>query len=324
MEKQLVSIISPCFNGERFLTPFLNSVIAQTYRPIELVFIDDGSTDRTKDQFDSFSDRFCNALIDAKYYRQKHAGAAAAINVGLRHVSGEFIMWVDSDDILTEGNVEEKVRFLETHSECGFVLAEGVLVNYPDLDTPSGTLKREKPTGKDDFFSDLIYERNIVFGPGLILARAEALRNALPKEGIYESRQGQNWQLMLPLAYTSRCGYLERTLLKCVSHTDSHSRTQRTYRQLIERQEEFFDLLSATIDRIVQMPQSEKRLWRRRVHIKVDTSILQLASDHNDPLRYFIAMLRIKARGGRVPRGGRRLFGILRANVKKCFRKGRK
>lgn len=324
MENKLVSIISPCFNGERYLTSFLNSVITQTYRPLELIFVDDGSTDRTKDLLISFSDQFRRAHIDVYYYYQAHRGAAAAINVGLKHISGEYVMWVDSDDILLEKNVEEKVRFLEAQPEYGFVLAEGELVNYPDLDTSAGKLKREKPAGEDTFFSDLIHEKNVVFGPGLILVRADVLKNALPKEGIYESRQGQNWQLMLPLAYTSRCGYLERTLLKCVSHSDSHSRTQRTYRQLIERQREFYDLLSATIDRIAQMPQSEKRHWRRQVHIKVDTSILELASDNGDPLQYMKALLRIWARGGRIPRGGRRLLGLLRGKIKRCMRKGRK
>lgn len=320
MDKALVSIIAPCYNGAAYLLPFLESVLAQTYRPIELIFVDDGSSDKTKPLFLSWLDRLRDSGIRAYYYYQAHCGAAAAINTGLSHFSGQYVTWIDSDDIMTKDNIAEKVRYLQAHPEVGFVLAEAVIVNYPDLDTPVSPLRRIPPSGDDTLFSDLIYEKNIVFGPGMIMVRAEALREALPPEGIFESPQGQNWQLMLPLAYCFRCGYLEKMLLKCVSHPDSHSRTERSYRERLDRQKGFSELLQKTIAHIKQMPNQEKTYWRRRIRIKIADAVLSLAEERGDLFRYVCSTLKVMLNGGKVVSFGTRL---VRTAKLFCHRMGR-
>lgn len=272
--KKLVSIISPCYNGAKYLSPFLESVLSQTYRPLELIFVDDASTDNTVELVESYRKKFCQADIVLKLLRQTvNQGQAAAINRGLKGVSGEYLMWIDSDDIMLPTNTEEKVQFLEQHPECGFVLAQGEIVEAGQLDHVKGIMKREKPAEKDDLFSDLIYENNVVFVPGTIMTRMSALREAIPTGQIFESREGQNWQLMLPLAYNFKAGYIEKPLFKCVEHFDSHSRTKRTCEQLINRQKNFQILLTETVDAIRQMPEDEKCSWKERIQIKCTRSM---------------------------------------------------
>jgi glycosyltransferase involved in cell wall biosynthesis len=87
----LISCIVPVFNGERFLAVALNSIFAQTWRPIEVIVVDDGSTDGTKDAVGEYSGRLT-------YIRQENAGPAAARNTALAVVRGEFIAFLDADD----------------------------------------------------------------------------------------------------------------------------------------------------------------------------------------------------------------------------------
>jgi glycosyltransferase involved in cell wall biosynthesis len=88
----LVSCIVPVFNGERYLREALDSVLQQTYRQLELIVVDDGSTDGTAEIVVSYGDRL-SAL------RQTNAGPAAARNRGLDETRGEFVAFLDADDL---------------------------------------------------------------------------------------------------------------------------------------------------------------------------------------------------------------------------------
>lgn len=253
----LVSIITPCYNGEKYLPAFLQSIISQTWRPIEFIFVDDGSTDHTKAVFDDYLPRLNDSGIQTTYIYQKNAGAAAAINQGLAIFSGEYLMWVDSDDILLPENVEKKVRYLQENPEYGFVLTQAFQVKEDNLDVHVFIAKRDNSVNSS-LFDDLLEGKNVVFNPCVIMVRRGVFDSAISTRKIYESKQGQNWQMMLPIAYISRCGYIDEPLAKIVEHEDSHSRRKRDYYQQIERNNEFEELLIATIRNIRQMPESEK------------------------------------------------------------------
>ena len=124
MSKPLVSIITPCYNGEKYICNFLDSVLLQTYPSIELILIDDGSTDETKSIIESKKCSFEEKGYKLVYLYQENRGQAAAVNLGLKIFNGEFLMWVDSDDILYEDNISKKVQFLEGNPDCGFVLCK--------------------------------------------------------------------------------------------------------------------------------------------------------------------------------------------------------
>ena len=119
--QDLVSIISPCYNGERYLVPFLDSVFAQTYSLIELILVDDASVDHTQDIVKSYIPLFQSRGYTLTYLRQEeNKGQAAAINTGLKFVSGEYLSWMDSDDILYPEAIEKKICFLKKKYGVGF------------------------------------------------------------------------------------------------------------------------------------------------------------------------------------------------------------
>ena len=109
----LVSVITPVYNGERYLREALESLFAQDYTSFESIVVDDGSTDGSAGIAQSFP---------VRYHRQENRGAAAARNAGLELASGELVAWLDSDDLLPPDKLGIQVRFLSEHPEIGCVL----------------------------------------------------------------------------------------------------------------------------------------------------------------------------------------------------------
>lgn len=113
--KELVSVIVPVYNAEKFLKETLDSLAAQTYKDIEILLVDDGSKDSSRvicEDYAAQDKRFC-------YYHQDNAGAGAARNHGIDLAHGEFLMFLDSDDLF-EPEFVEKMHDVIT-SSCGDV-----------------------------------------------------------------------------------------------------------------------------------------------------------------------------------------------------------
>ena len=111
MESSLVSCIVPVFNGERYLAEALESIFAQTYRPIEVVVVDDGSADATPDILRGFGDR-----IVAR--RQENSGPAAARNNGIRASRGSFLAFLDADDLWAPEKLERQMQCFAARPEA--------------------------------------------------------------------------------------------------------------------------------------------------------------------------------------------------------------
>lgn len=120
MENNLVSIIMPAYNGERFIEQAIRSVIDQSYENWELLVIDDGSTDNTAKIVASFIDPRIH------YVFQENRGQAAALNHGLDLAKGEYITTLDVDDWYTKDSLKARVDYLEANSQYGVVYGDGI------------------------------------------------------------------------------------------------------------------------------------------------------------------------------------------------------
>lgn len=107
MSAPLVSCIVPVFNGERYLAEALASIFAQTHRQLEVIVVDDGSTDATP----QVAARFGDAI---RYVRQDNGGCGSARNRGIAHASGEYVAFLDADDVWDREKLERQLaRFGE-------------------------------------------------------------------------------------------------------------------------------------------------------------------------------------------------------------------
>ena len=100
-KNKLVSVIIPVYNGENYLSQAIDSVIDQTYSPIELIIVDDGSTDKSKEIASSYS--------QVNYVYQENQGVAIARNTGIFKSQGEYIAFLDQDDIWTANKLKLQV-----------------------------------------------------------------------------------------------------------------------------------------------------------------------------------------------------------------------
>ncbi len=118
-----VSVIIPTYNRSAFLQEAIQSVADQTYRPIECIVVDDGSTDNTKETVEKFIAKNTDQLT-VQYLPQPNAGAQVARNTGTAASSGAYIQYLDSDDLLYAGKIQSQVSFLLGHPECDAVFGD--------------------------------------------------------------------------------------------------------------------------------------------------------------------------------------------------------
>lgn len=250
MSNPLVSIITPCYNGEAYLDRYFNSILNQTYRPLELIFVNDGSTDRTAEIAEHYAPVLEEGNISFIYLHQEKAGQAAALNRGLKLFTGEYLTWPDADDEMTPDCIEKKVAFLQANPELDMCICKVIQVDEKHPDYILGILERKCPSEQDNLVDDLIFFKNVFYVPGGYMVRGVSLDRFIPERDIYQGPGGQNGQILLPFAYHGKTGYLNEILYRYYIRSDSHSHSANTSEKIICQNENFERILLATLQRI--------------------------------------------------------------------------
>jgi glycosyltransferase involved in cell wall biosynthesis len=159
-DQPLVSVVIPCYNQAHFLGEAIESVLAQTYPHLEIVVVDDGSTDNI-------------AAVVARYpgvrcLRQENQGLSAARNTGLRHSIGERIVFLDADDRLMPNAIDVGLTCLREHPECAFVYGRSRFMAF-DGSSFNGS---PQPRVEGDYYLALLRGCPI-FAPGSVMYRRE-------------------------------------------------------------------------------------------------------------------------------------------------------
>jgi glycosyltransferase involved in cell wall biosynthesis len=125
-DKALVSVVIPVYNCEQYLPAALQSALAQTYRPIEVIVVDDGSTDGSADA----ADRFVPPVL---YCWQPHSGAAAARNLGVDLSRGSHLAFLDADDLWVEDKLALQMAAFDIDPELEMVFGYVQQFRSPEL-----------------------------------------------------------------------------------------------------------------------------------------------------------------------------------------------
>ena len=122
-----ISVITPCYNGEKYISLTLDSMLDQTFTDWEHVVVDDGSTDNSAQIIATYTKK--DARI--KLIQQPNGGAQNARNNGVKFCSldSEYLLWLDSDDILAPNMFEVMIEYLEQHPQVGLVFCEQYWIN---------------------------------------------------------------------------------------------------------------------------------------------------------------------------------------------------
>jgi len=222
-KQPLVSIITPCYNVEKYIADYLDSVIAQTYDNIELILIDDGATDNTKEIIDSYVAKIRKRGYKFHYIYQENYGQASALNKGLEIFNGNYFIWPDADDILSRDNIMFKVIFLQNNPD--YSLVRGKRKFFKKDINKSYNRDSEINFKNENIFFDLILESTFPAG-GCYLMKRELFLKCYPDRKIYQNSEGQNWQLLVPASSWSKCGSIDKVLYYIRELPNSHSRKQ--------------------------------------------------------------------------------------------------
>ena len=181
--KGAVSVIIPCYNQAQFLPDALESALAQTYRKMEVVVVDDGSPDTTAEVVARYPGVRC--------VRQENRGVAEARNAGFRASSGEYVLFLDADDRLTPNAVEAHLLCFAEHPEAGFVVG--------DIDQIAGDgsyIRSPRwPVLEANFYEELL-KVNHVANTIAVMFR----RSVIERVGGFKTAPAEDYELLLNAA----------------------------------------------------------------------------------------------------------------------------
>ncbi len=115
----LLSIVIPCYNSSRFISDTLSFLLTEGLDDMEVIVVDDGSSDRTGEIAKSFSKKDSQIRV---FSHEKNSGVSVARNTGIKEAQGKFIYFLDSDDTLTKGSLAFFRRMIEEHLDCSLFL----------------------------------------------------------------------------------------------------------------------------------------------------------------------------------------------------------
>lgn len=255
-----ISVIIPCYNAEKFIDTGITSIYEQDYPDVELIIVNDGSTDRSEDKVLAWVDSFQQKGYQLKYFRQENQGQAAATSLALKHVTGEYLTLLDADDYFLPNSFQKRAEFLDEHPDYVGVRSNGWMVRGEQKEL---FITSDEEKAITNMFDGLLFGKTNNWA-GSYMIRTDALFECYPDRSIYPSRAGQNMQILLPVAYGRKFGYIDEPLMAYVLHEDSHSQArspEEQYQKDEKNQQGYRDIYLHMLDMILKDP-TEHRKYR--------------------------------------------------------------
>jgi glycosyltransferase involved in cell wall biosynthesis len=311
-DEPLVSIVMPVLNGERHLAASLDSVLAQTYSRLEVIVMDDASTDGTADIVASYGER-------VRHHRNPSAqGIYANVNTGLALASGELIATYHADDVYSPEIVERQVNFLTRHPEAGAVFCKDIFIDadgrtFGALELPQN-LCYDVPLPYDTVLAALLKHKNAILRCPSAMVRASVYKE-LGGYNQDEFKNTSDLEMWLRIARHYPLGILDEHLF---FYRRGHGSSSERYHRLRLEPERFFAIMDLELARAGTERISPEVLDSYEAHRAQDS--LQVAAanyiaGHSDQMRRILDQVRVKQilAGPHVPRERLiALWGILR------------
>lgn len=217
--KELVSVVVPAYNANLYLPMTLNSILSQTYPHLEVIIVDDGSTDDTA--------RICQGYLNRdpriQYIYQDNQGPAAARNRGIAQATGRFIALLDSDDLMVPTCIALELEAIRKDPLVDIVYTAAHLID--NHGNPIGEVRGQEIDSRN-FVINLLF-RNVIPCPGSIFAKRECLmKNPYNPDYIH----AEDYDLIIRLAHRYRFKYLDLPLISYRRHESNLSNNQQAHR----------------------------------------------------------------------------------------------
>ena len=235
-----VSVVIPAYKVADYIAETLDSVFAQTFIDFEVVVVNDGSPDT--DEFERALEPYLGRI---RYIRQENRGASAARNTGLQAVRGEFIAFLDADDLWLPNYLDDQMRFVRAHG-CDLVCADAEFFGQTESEAPTymTLLMDSAPASGDVTFLELVASERSLITSGVVARREPIMEVGLFDEAL---RNAQDFDLWLRLSrHGARLAYQRKVLLRYRCRADGltgdavncHTRELR----ILDKVEQSYDL----------------------------------------------------------------------------------
>jgi len=153
---ELISIVIPVYNVEKYLDACMKSVLRQTYRNLEIILVDDGATDKSG----QMCDRYAETDLRVTVVHKENGGLSDARNKGISHAKGKYIMFIDSDDVVSLDFVEYLYKLLKGNS-ADIAICDPVHC-YPDKEIVFERENRKKIMEAEDAIIEMLYQKSFL------------------------------------------------------------------------------------------------------------------------------------------------------------------
>ena len=312
MQSRKVSLLTPMYNTAGYVHRLLDSVLGQDYPDIEMIVIDDGSTDGSRQVVESYISRFAAKGYVLRYEYQANSGQSVAVKRGLPLVTGTYLAWPDSDDYYSSDRaISKMVSALESAPE------EFQMVRTQVIHVEDGTLRHLQTDGLDaheeeprSLFEDCLFGRNgFYYCAGSYLVRTAVLRELTDFDIYTEKNAGQNWQLTVPVLHKYRCRTIMEPLFTVVERAASHTRGQYDgYEQSLIRYNAYVNTQTETLKRLKGFPPQLIPDYSRQILEYNDRRRFEVALRENNRRA---ALSKLPACKAEMGSGGYRLTGAI-------------
>lgn len=206
-----VSVVIPTYNYARYVPEAINSVLAQSFEELEVIVVDDGSTDKTVEILRAFSGQIRNI-------RQEHRGLSAARNTGIRAARGQYVAFLDSDDLWLPEKVSLQVARLDAEPEVGLVYCEALL--FDDSAPATLTLHSYWASHPSGRILPWLVRQNVVPSPTPMVRRELFERVGLFDETLSAC---EDWDMWIRIGRVCEIAYVNQVLAKYRRHQENMS-----------------------------------------------------------------------------------------------------
>lgn len=260
-----VSVIMPVFNCGRYIREAMSSVTAQTYKDFELIVVDDGSRDDTKNIVNAFIAE--NGQYRIKYIYQENKGTAGARNAGIANSGGEFLAFLDCDDVWLPHKLEVQAPVLESDAGAGLVFGGTAFF---------GETQAHPPPSETQDLSKLDHSAASLFAGSYISTLTVMVRKAcLEKSGSFDESLAivEDYDLWLRIAKYYRIVYVDSLVAKYRVHPGNISRITKENEEKL-----LLDLIKIRKRALEQNPEISRRLPPRELNRSYYKLYLNLAT----------------------------------------------
>ncbi|NMI06927.1 glycosyltransferase family 2 protein [Paenibacillus sp. SZ31] len=187
-----VSMVMPCYNKVKYIGEMFDSILAQEWDNIELILVNDGSTDGTRDVITEYEPKFRERGFEVIVEDQNNAGVCAAAKAGLGLVTGDYVCMIDSDDELDPKYVSLMAGWLDEHADYDYCICGGAHYMGSGSNKKFEPINLNKIKDKEDYYTERYLLTDIRPTVWIYLVRAEYLRKCNVKETYFTETKGSH------------------------------------------------------------------------------------------------------------------------------------